>query len=467
MQTRHEQIKRDCMDILEYYSVTADSEFILPTRERIDVVGYSSSRKNPDDPDIGIEVELTSNLSKDAQKLLNMESLKLRIIVTEDPNSLSISNKPPGDIRIVQPHDKDTGFEDLIRKYTNQENRPWFSQSLNAQKLRITSESSLLNDFENEMREQRLDAELAKDIIFKSALGGIYYGYYQWVKDKGMKYSGQQKEKEILYLHARHFLYEDRRGRNYETGRTSIYYVSSQQGAYDLAKAIIDERVDKNKDSLQEIAEKYGTHYIVMMLLGMDGIYEHPYGLAGEVNDNSSNVNYYWMSLPNEIPRQLIEQYNIEREIVNLFHIYVNSPLVKPEAIEIYKEIVNAKLGNITDYYNSNGERSGDLYVIPLTQVLDKLNTDEIVNINIENLRQYAYWFIIRSHNPLVPETLFDWVEATGGQINEIEMKIDELFKLGITSRLIKDGPSTIAVYDENRFHEFCEQKMKDILENT
>jgi len=107
------------------------------------------------------------------------------------------------------------------------------------------------------------------------------------------------------------------------------------------------------------------------------------------------------------------------------------------------------------------------LYVIPLTQVLDKLNTDEIVNINIENLRQYAYWFIIRSHNPLVTETLFDSVKATGGQINEIEMKIDELFKLGITSRLIKDGPSTIAIYDENRFHEFCEQKMKDILKNT
>ena len=466
MQTRHEQIKRDCMSILEYYSITADYDFTLPTHERIDVVGYSSSRKDPNDPDIGIEVELTSNLSEDAQKLLNMESLKLRIIVTEDFNSLSISNKPPENIRIVQPPDKDTGLEDLIRKYTNQEKRPWFSQSLNPQKLRITSESSLLNDFENEMREQQLDVELAKDIIFKSTLGGIYYGYYKWVEGIGMKYFGQQKEKEILYLHARNFLYEDRRGRNYEMGRTSIYYISSEQGAYDLAKAIIDERVDKNKDSLQEITGKYGTHYVVMMLLGMDQIYEHPYGLTGEVIDNSSNVNYYWMSLPNKIPRKLIEQYNIEREIVNLFHIYVNSPLIKPKAIEIYKEIVNAKLGNITDYYNSNGERHGNLYVIPLTQVLDKLNTDEIVNINIENLRQYAYWFIIRSHNPLVPETLFDLVKAIGGQINEIEMKIDELFKLGITSRLKKDGPFTIAVYDENHFQEFCEQKMKGILED-
>jgi len=464
MQTRHEKIKSDCIGILEYYYVTAESEFPRPTGERIDVVGYSPGKN---EPDIGIEVELTSNLSKDAQKLLNMKSLQLRIIVTENRDALSIPQNSLGGIIIMQPPDKDTGFEDLIRKYTKQENKPWFSKYLNDKRSYIISVSSFLKNFENEIREQQLDVELAKDIIFKSALGGIYYGYYQWGRGKGTGYFGRQKEREVLYLHARHFLYEDKRGRNYETGRTSIYYISSEQEAYDLAKAIIDERVDKNKDSLQEIAEKYGTHYIVMMLLGMDRIYEHPYGLAGEVNDNSSNVNYYWISLPNEIPRQLIEQYNVEREIVNLFHIYVNSPLVKPEAIEIYKEIVNAKLGNITDYYNSNGERSGDLYVIPLTQVLDKLNTDEIVNINIENLRQYAYWFIIRSHNPLVPETLFDSVKATGGQINEIEMKIDELFKLGITSRLIKDGPSTIAIYDENRFHEFCEQKMKDILKNT
>jgi len=464
MQTRHEKIKSDCIDILEYYYVTPEPEFPRPTGERIDVVGYSPGKN---EPDIGIEVELTSNLSKDAQKLLNMKSLQLRIIVTENRDALSIPQNSLGGIIIMQPPDKDTGFEDLIREYTKQENKPWFSKYLNDKRSYIISVSSFLKNFENEIREQQLDVELAKDIIFKSALGGIYYGYYQWGRGKGTGYFGRQKEREVLYLHARHFLYEDRRGRNYETGKTSIYYISSEQEAYDHAKAIIDERLDKNKDSLQEIAEKYGTHYIVMMLLGMDGIYEHPYGLAGEVNDNSSNVNYYWISLPNEIPRQLIEQYNIEREIVNLFHIYVNSPLVKPEAIKIYKEIVNAKLGNITDYYNSNGERSGNLYVIPLTQVLDKLNTDEIVNINIENLRQYAYWFIIRSHNPLVPETLFDSVKATGGQINEIEMKIDELFKLGITSQLIKDGPSTIAIYDENRFHVFCEQKMKDILENT
>jgi len=463
MQTRHEKIKRDCMDILECYSATADSEFILPTGQRIDVAGYSPGRN---EPDIGIEVELTSDLSTDASKLLNMESLKLRIIVTENPDSLSISNKPPGDIRIVQPPDKDTGFEDLIRKYTNQENRPRCSQRLNTQKLHITSESSLLNDFEDEMREQQLDIELAKDIIFRSALGGIYYGYYQWGRGKGTGYFGNQKEKELLYLHARHFLSEDRRGRSYETGKTSIYFVSSEEEAYDIAKAVIEKKVDKNKDKLEEIATKFGPHYLAMMLLGMDSIYESPNGLAGGVIDNPDNVNY-WLSLP-EIPRQLIEQYNVEREIINLLHIYVNSPLVRPKAIEIYKEFTNANLANKTEYYNSYGERSGDLYAIPLTQVLDKLNIeDAIVNINLENLRQYAYWFIIRSHNPLVPETLYDPIKAIGGQISDVEMKVEELFKLGITSRFIKEGPSTIAIYDENRFHEFCEQKMRDILENT
>jgi len=215
MQTRHEKIKRDCMDILECYFVTADSEFTLPTGQRIDVVGYSPGRNQPD---IGIEVELTSNLSKDAQKLLNeMKEFKLKIIVTENPETLKMRDLFSGKIEIVQPPDADTSFEDLIRKYMNQENRPRCSQRLNAQKLRITSESSLLNDFENEMREQQLNVELAKDIIFKSALGGIYYGYYQWERGKGTGYFGRQKEREVLYLHARHFLFEDRSGRNSST----------------------------------------------------------------------------------------------------------------------------------------------------------------------------------------------------------------------------------------------------------
>jgi len=465
MLTRHEQIKRDCMDILECYFVTADSEFTLPTGQRIDVVGYSPGKNQPD---IGIEVELTSDLSKDASKLLNeMKVFQLKIIVTENPETLKMRGLLSG-IEIVQPPDVDTSFEDLIRKYTNQENRPWCSQRLNAQKLHITSESSLLNDFENEMREQQLNVEFAKDIIFRSALGGIYYGYYLFRRDQGTKYFGRQKEREVLYLDARHFLFEGRSGRSYETGRTSIYYISSEQDAYDLAKAIINERVDRNKDRLQEIAEKYGTHRIVMMLLGMDRIYDQPYGLVGEVNDNPKYVDYYWKTLPNEILKQFIERYNVKMEIINLFHIYVNSPLVRPGAIEIYKELTDANLGNKTEFVDSYGQNSGDLYVIPLTQILNKLNIeDAIVNINLENLRQYAYWFIIRSLSRSHLDTLFDAVKAIGGQINEIQMKIDELFKLGITSRLIKDGPSTIAIYDEDGFREYCEKKMRDILENT
>ena len=85
----------------------------------------------------------------------------------------------------------------------------------------------------------------------------------------------------------------------------------------------------------------------------------------------------------------------------------------------------------------------------------------------LSNLRQYANWFIIRSLSRSHPDTLNDAVKAIGGQINEIQIKIDELFKLGITSRLIKDGPSTIAIYDEDGFREYCEKKMRDILEYT
>ena len=52
----------------------------------------------------------------------------------------------------MQPPDKDTGFEDLIREYTKQENKPWFSNYLNNKRSYIISLSSFLKNFENEIR---------------------------------------------------------------------------------------------------------------------------------------------------------------------------------------------------------------------------------------------------------------------------------------------------------------------------
>ncbi|MEM4090966.1 MAG: hypothetical protein QXQ46_09555, partial [Thermoplasmatales archaeon] len=124
---RHEQIKQQCAQILDYYYIASDTEFFLDTKERIDVVGYF---RNKNDPDIGIEVELSSGFQHDASKLSKIKSFQWRFIVTDLNDTLSLGPMIQVDgipIEIVKPPDLDLAFETKIREITDQKSRPWFN----------------------------------------------------------------------------------------------------------------------------------------------------------------------------------------------------------------------------------------------------------------------------------------------------------------------------------------------------
>ncbi len=262
---RHEQIKQQCVQILNYYRVEADPEFTLDTNERIDVVGYFNNKKSPD---IGIEIELSSNLQHDASKLARTESLKLKIIVTENYDTASLgSSIKSGDktIYIVPPPDKDLAFESKIREYTGQNTRKWFNQLEKEIKERATmSGNDPLSNFSDEIRDQGLDLETAKDLIFRAALGGINVG-----RTDGVTRKGPELPKELLYLAARGIIFENRRGRNYESGKEVIYLLSSD--GYELASRIIQERVNEKEESILEISERFGESAILISLIGTRG----------------------------------------------------------------------------------------------------------------------------------------------------------------------------------------------------
>ena len=81
---------------------------------------------------------------------------------------------------------------------------------------------------------------MTKDIVFRTALGGIHLGFYsQGIL--GTEYHGSTEvPRELLYLRARNLIFEDRPGRNYDTGRQSIYYLS--RDGRDLAERLTDGR---------------------------------------------------------------------------------------------------------------------------------------------------------------------------------------------------------------------------------
>jgi hypothetical protein len=106
-------------------------------------------------------------------------NFNLRIIVTEDPDALDVTPDLSESLKVVQPPDRDRGLEDLIRECTREDNKSPLSKHSIAKKPDVKYKSQLIENFENKIMEEHLNVAVAKDIIFRSALGGVHYGYYE------------------------------------------------------------------------------------------------------------------------------------------------------------------------------------------------------------------------------------------------------------------------------------------------
>ncbi len=134
---------------------------------------------------------------------------------------------------------------------------------------------------------------------------------------------------------------------------------------------------------------------------------------------------------------------------------------------KVYKALTDAQLGNETKAFNSKGDSWGEMYSVPLRALLRKLDVEEwIESSQRDKLKSYAEWVILRAHNPSVPSTLYDSFKAIGSDVHDAEVLIGELAEQGITSKPVKGGTSTVAIYDYKRFNDYCEEKMAIMLQD-
>jgi len=454
----HEDIKQLCVKILNYYGILGDTEFVLPTNERVDVVGY---KMHENEPVIGIEVELTSDLQHDASKLANTSSFQLRIIASNISDTLSLGKTMDINgkiIHIMPPPDKDIAFEKKIREFTNQEEKIWYNEWLRRIKLNVDQDP--LTGLEKEIEEQGLDLNIAKDVIFRCALGGIEVGYYRNTKKSTEFVQTSDIPKEIMYLSARHLINGNMIGENYESGKYSVYSIT-QEGK-DIADAIIRERVRNRKDSVDEIIKKFGISAVLISFLGHMGKFM-------QISDDvySDDLRYSGIPLGDfySTPRDIVEEFNIDDNLFRMCQIIANTPLFRPLSEEIYKSFVTNKLGNISKYFTSRGTFRGYEYRIPFRSLLRVMDLRSLLNSLDRNaLMVYCEWVIFRSHNPSVPQTLYSSIAGIGSNIDRLRDMVEETFKAGITSKLLGEQSNTIAIYDAKKFNDFCESKMKEVL---
>ncbi len=166
------------------------------------------------------------------------------------------------------------------------------------------------------------------------------------------------------------------------------------------------------------------------------------------------------------VRRGIIEEFNIRPEIEFELRVIANSPLFRSIAIKIYKMLTDERLGNVTKAITSKGDHYGTEYVVPFMEISRKLDIKGwLDSIDKNLLKAYAEWYILRAHNPNVPSTLYEPLGVIGSNSQDLDNMMEELVKQRITSKLIKNGPNTMAIYDEKRFNDFCEMKMNSLLE--
>lgn len=460
---RHEDIKRQCVDLLNYYSIWSDTEYTIPLNQfRIDVVGY---HKNKQEPDIGIEVERTSKFQHDASKLADLPNLLWRFIITEDGETLSMGQEHRVNEKIVwilPPPDKDVKFEEKIREITNASNRKWFNENKRTVELQGKEHpDEILQNFSKEIMDQELDIDIAKDIIFRTALGGIEVGYYNQEAKGTTFHKTSEIPKEIYYLSARHLIVEVRVGYSYESGKHSVYLLSKE--GEEIAARVISERIRNKENSIGEIIESYGKNAVFIALLGTMGRLVDGTSLSAEIGLDP----YISLPLgdPSRAPRDLVEKYDINEKSFFMIQIVARTPQLTPLLIKTYKELVQAGLGNSTSGYTQNGKYYGEAYNLPIRNILEIIDAKSwLDSVNKDSFLAYCEWAILRSHNKSVPQTLYDSIALIGSTPERISERVNETFKAGITSKLLDGQSNTLAVYDDKKFNKYCEAKMEELL---
>lgn len=460
---RHEDIKAHCVDILNYYSILADTEFTIPANQlRIDVVGHY---KNMSAPDIGIEVEITSNFQHDASKLANLPHLKWRFIITEDEETLTMGEEQMVKGKIVwilSPPDKDVKFEEKIREITNTRTRNWFNANKRTVEIQENEHpEEIMHNFSKEIEAQELDIGIAKDVIFRAALGGIEVGYYKDEASGTTFHRTSEIPKEIHYLSARHLILEERIGYSYESGKHSTYILSEE--GKEIAARVISERIKSKENLISELMGKYGKNAVFIALLGTMGKLIDDTSLMVETRlDPYTSLQLGGTA---RAPRYLVEKYDLDEKLFFMTQIIARTPQLTHLLVNIYKELVQCGAGNSTSGYTQKGRYYGEVYNLPLRNILEIIDVKSwLDSVNKDIFLAYCEWVILRSHNKSVPQTLYDSVTLIGSNSARISEMVSETFRAGITSKLLDGQSNTIAVYDENKFNEYCEIKMKELV---
>ncbi len=447
-------IKAQCINIMNYYYINADTDENINNK----IIGYYKDNKCPD---IVVYISLDNKLNSGIN-YSNSVNPKWIFIITNNPNNLNGNNIKNKTIFACKPPNISNEFEEKIMEITGQTSRKLYgNNNLIINDINDNCQNILMN-FENEIKSQCLDINIAKDIIFKAMLGGLNAGIYKNNKIETQFIPNQQIPKELMYLKSRGIIFEDRIGANYDLGRTSIYFIS--HNGLQLADCIVNERVENKNYKLKDIITKYGENAVLISLLGnidLQSAFKSIFYIDNyNIFEPILGIDY---SIPNfdminKEARYVKSKFNIDSYLYFMIKIINHSPEFRNIKLNIFNELIKNKLCDKKAYITSRGDNDGDAYYIPLN-ILEHINISKLAsNIDTLALREFSKWAILRSSYKLN----FNIFNSINVGLSEVIEMVDETFKAHITSKILNNDENTFAIYDDNKFKEFCSSKMED-----
>ncbi len=296
-----------------------------------------------------------------------------------------------------------------------------------------------LEIFRKEVENQNLNFEKVEEIIFRSALGGIY------TRNEILKGS----EKEEKYLVGFGYIKEIRKYDRY-----SVYYYLITDRSKEIADTIIRKRILNHKREIIDLIKNVGINAFMISLLGEEG------SLNGDPF-NWEKENEYVLS-------QTIEKENrnlISENLLGLVQQIFESDLFQPQREKIFERLYEVGLCNKDGIYNSSKQYTYEFYRAPINYLLKTIDIESWVNsIDEAKMKEYLKWKLIAETKGEIAENkkLFDKFEIVidkplyDGFIN--------MFNLGILSKPMNENNLKIVIYDQGKLQKYCEDKMQNVL---
>ncbi len=322
---------------------------------------------------------------------------------------------------------------------------------------------AIIKEFEEEIKQEKLDLNKAKEWIFQLSLNG----YHTYTPLENMEDFTELKFLVFIGIIQEVSSY-DRKA----IMREYYYHIKNDDKSVNLARAIIDERIEERKDKLFNIVNKYEERYfLISMIRGRFEKLGNENELLLKFRVTSYNDFNYVPDLDIEELKELSKSLGIDEKLLYAMYVAAHSPQMKEKSREIYEELLKAGLG-LRNHIPGHGEDVYD-YSFPVSQLLKKMNLGNIVkSISIENLKEYAKWQMVKSlidnDSTLDLELLKSKLEPMGiNGLNDLKIHFKKLFEQGnhmISNPESSYSKSKILILDKKGFYSYCDEIMAELF---